>query len=131
VILTTHDLVDVERLCRRLIVINHGRLIEDGPLDALIDRLAPYRMLVIESDDPNATVTHPEAELVRRDRGRLWLRFDRKRTSASRLIADVSAQVTIRDLSVQEPNLEDVIRHVYGDNSQPRDASGIARRNAP
>ena len=121
VILTTHDLVDVERLCRRLIVINHGRLIEDGPLDALIDRLAPYRILVIEADDPTAIVSHPEAELVRREHGRHWLRFDRKKTSASRLIADVSAQIAIRDLSVQEPNLEDVIRHVYGE-SKPHNA---------
>jgi ABC-type uncharacterized transport system ATPase subunit len=56
------------------------------------------------------------------DRGqssRLWLRFDRKKTSASRLIADLSAQAAIRGLSVQEANLEDVIRHVYGESHPP------------
>ena len=51
VILTTHDLNDVQQLCRRLIVINHGKIVEDGPLSQLIDKLTPYRLLEVDFVD--------------------------------------------------------------------------------
>src|SRR5262245_6890263 len=48
IILTTHDLQDVERLCRRIILIDHGRVLYDGPVERLVDRYAPHRMLVVQ-----------------------------------------------------------------------------------
>ena len=48
VILTTHDLDDVEQLCSRLVVVNHGKVVEDGPIDSIIHKLTPHRLLVVE-----------------------------------------------------------------------------------
>ena len=73
VLLTTHDLDDVEELCKRLIIINQGRIIEDGPLAALIDSITPHRYLIVECDpgggEPLAGFAHAHAEILeRRDR---------------------------------------------------------------
>ena len=62
IILTTHDLGDIQELCRRVIIINEGKIIEDGSLDGLIDKIAPCRHLIIDFYHPVA-IPHPHAEL--------------------------------------------------------------------
>lgn len=113
VILTTHDLDDVEQLCKRLIVVNHGKVVEDGPLQSLIDKLAPYRLLVIDLAEPAELKQHPAAELVRQEGLRVSFRFDRNRITAAELISDLSKLYPIQDLGVKEPDIEAVIREVY------------------
>lgn len=113
VILTTHDLDDVEQLCKRLIVINHGRIVEDGPLEAIIERMAPYRYLVVELLTPVDNMSHPIAEIVKKENHKVWLRFDKADITATQLISDLSSKYHIRDISVKEPNIEDMIREIY------------------
>ncbi|BBH24690.1 ABC transporter ATP-binding protein [Paenibacillus baekrokdamisoli] len=115
IILTTHDLDDVEQLCNRLIVINHGKVVEDGPLSELILRMAPYRLLVLElSHMPNeAALYHPAAELIKREGHKLTYRFHKSKLSASELIGALSTQLPVIDLSVKEPDIEDMIREMY------------------
>ncbi|MGO8673718.1 MAG: ATP-binding cassette domain-containing protein [Capsulimonadaceae bacterium] len=113
VILTTHDLDDVERLCRRLIVINHGKIVEDGPLEDLVRRLAPNRVLVIDLEQPVEGVRHPYVTSVKVEGARMFVEFDRNQTTAARLIADLSMELPIRDLSVREPDIEDVVKRIY------------------
>ncbi|MYA23104.1 MAG: ATP-binding cassette domain-containing protein [Gemmatimonadetes bacterium] len=116
VLLTTHDLDDVEELCERLIIINQGRIIEDGPLAALIDSITPHRYLIVECDpgagEPLAGFAH--AEILERRDSFVRIRFARSQVSASPLISELSARYPVRDVSVQEPDIEDVIRTVYG-----------------
>lgn len=113
VILTTHDLDDVEQLCSRIIVINHGKIIEDGPLGELVDRIAPFRYLVVDFNGEAPDVMHPSAEVVRKSGASVCLKFEKNRITAAELISDLSGQFPIKDLSVQEANIEDVIRQVY------------------
>ncbi len=113
VILTTHDLDDVEQLCTRLVVINHGKIVEDGPLSSLLNKLAPYRELVIEMMSPQENIFHPAADVVKQEGHKVWLRFAKDKITASELISDLSKAYPIKDLNVQEPNIEDVIREVY------------------
>ncbi|MXX38781.1 MAG: ATP-binding cassette domain-containing protein [Gemmatimonadetes bacterium] len=116
VLLTTHDLDDVEELCERLII-NQGRIIEDGPLAALIDSITPHRYLIVECDpgagEPLAGFAHAHAEILERRDSIVRIRFARSQVSASALISELSARYPVRDVSVQEPDIEDVIRTVY------------------
>ncbi|CAI6085683.1 ABC transporter ATP-binding protein [Cohnella sp. JJ-181] len=115
VILTTHDLDDVEQLCSRLVVVNHGRVVEDGPIDAIIAKLTPHRLLVAELERPceDLDLDHPAATIVRQEGLKVWYQFEKSRITAAELIADLSGKLPIRDLSVKEPDIEDAIREVY------------------
>lgn len=116
VILTTHDLDDVEQLCNRIIIINHGKIIEEGPLEKIVNRIAPYRYLIVDFYEKPKAITHPIAEVVKEDGARIWLRFEKSQITAAKLIADLSSLYSIKDLSVQEANIEDVIRQIYSSN---------------
>ncbi|KXB96918.1 MAG: sugar ABC transporter ATP-binding protein [Chlorobi bacterium NICIL-2] len=113
VILTTHDLDDIEKLCSRVIVVNRGKIVEDGPIGAIVNKLTPMRLLEIELKEPASVRPHPAAEIVRHDGLHVSYRFDKNRISASDLIADLSKQLPIRDLSVKDPAIEDALREIY------------------
>ena len=116
VLLTTHDLGDIERLCRRLVVIDHGRVIYDGDLDALKERYGPERTLVVDLEEEAPPLALAGARTVRVEGARQWLAFRRDETSAARLAAAVAEQAPLVDLAVEEPDIEDVVRRIYGDS---------------
>ncbi|MBM9618178.1 ATP-binding cassette domain-containing protein [Streptomyces zhihengii] len=112
VVLTTHDLDDVEELCDRIILIDHGKVAYDGAVDELKARYAPHRELVVQTDGLESV---EGAEVVRREGGKVWLRFDPVRTPPAELVAAVLAQHRVTDLSIVEPELESVIHRIYAD----------------
>ncbi|MCG8500926.1 MAG: ATP-binding cassette domain-containing protein [Firmicutes bacterium] len=113
VILTTHDLDDVQQLCNRLIVINDGKKIEDGPLDILIDKMAPYRLLVVDMNEENTDFSHEAAQIIKTEGQRVWYRFEKNKITASQLISELSKKYAIKDISVEEPDIEEAIREIY------------------
>jgi len=122
VLLTTHDLADVEALCRRMMVIDRGRLLYDGGIDELRRRFGTHRTLVVDLDetgDGGAPLLLPGAALVKSDGPRRWLRFDRRATTAADLIAAVAARAPIRDVAIEEPAIEDIVRRIYQDGLDP------------
>ncbi|MEV6034473.1 ATP-binding cassette domain-containing protein [Nonomuraea sp. NPDC052116] len=103
VILTTHDLADVEALCKRIILIDHGRVLFDGAIDALVNQ--PRRLVVLLESGPE------EVRGVSRDaEGRYVFEIH---DDLPGMIAWISAEHTIRDLSIEEPDLESVIKGIY------------------
>jgi ABC-2 type transport system ATP-binding protein len=110
VMLTTHDLGDIERLCKRLLVIDHGSLIWDGGISELRERYGGERTLVIDLEEPGPPVQVEGAVVERVDGPRQWLRF---RGSASELTARVARAATIVDLQVQEPDIEEIVKRIY------------------
>lgn len=113
IILTTHDLSDVEKLCERVMIIDRGRLLFDGGLETLSDRFGGDRELVVDFAEPYADVAVPEADIVARDGLRVTYQFERGRTTASALIGRLSARFRIRDLAVREPDIEATVRRIY------------------
>jgi ABC-2 type transport system ATP-binding protein len=107
--LTTHDLQDIEALCDRVIVIDHGTAVFDGPLDDLHRHSGSTRMLVVDLVDEAPPIDVPGAETRRVDGPRQWLSFPHD-TSAAPIVAAVAASYDVADLSIQEPDIEDVIR---------------------
>ncbi|HOJ12123.1 MAG TPA: ATP-binding cassette domain-containing protein [Clostridiales bacterium] len=113
IILTTHDLDDIQQLCDRIIIINHGRIVEDGSLHELIKRISPYRQLVLEFYDEVPEIKHEKAKVIKQEISRVWLQFDNTKITAADLISDLSVNYTFKDLSLEEPNIDEIIREVY------------------
>ena len=82
VLLTTHDLADIERLCSRLLIIDHGRVIYDGTIERLIQRYGEERTLVVDLEEPAPPLEIEGARVVRVDGPRQWLRFRRDEVTA-------------------------------------------------
>jgi ABC-2 type transport system ATP-binding protein len=115
-LLTTHDMDDVERLCDRLLVVDRGRLAYDGDLAGLVARVGAQRVLVVDLAEPVAPLADiPDTVLAGVEGGglRQRLAFVPERTTAAQVLAAVSARAEVRDLSVAEPDIEDVVRRLY------------------
>ncbi|MFI8216071.1 ATP-binding cassette domain-containing protein [Streptomyces sp. NPDC085932] len=136
VLLTTHDLQDIEQLCKRVMVIDHGRLMYDGPLTGLHEAGESERTLVVDLERELPPIEAPApARVVRVDGPRQWLAFPAAE-SAAPLVAGIAARYPLVDLSVREPDIEAVIAKMLhsmeekpGDTS--RDAPGQAAGNTP
>jgi ABC-2 type transport system ATP-binding protein len=116
VILTTHEMSDVERLCRRVILIDHGRVLFDGSVERLKQEHARHRELVVRlaEDTGDMPIIAPTgSEVTERVAGVIRLKFDPDAIAAHRLIADVASRYAVRDLSIVEPALESIVRDLY------------------
>jgi ABC-2 type transport system ATP-binding protein len=113
VILTTHDLGDVQKLCGRVLMIDRGQLLFDGPPGELINRFGGERQLVVDFAEDYADTSVDGARVAQREGRRVTYRFTRGAISASELIQRLSAKYRIEDLSVQEPQIEDTVRRIY------------------
>ncbi|HET9142389.1 ABC transporter ATP-binding protein [Actinophytocola sp.] len=114
IVLTTHDLADIEKLCRRLVVIDHGRVVHDGSLAELHASHGSRRSVVVDLDAPwpdglvpvGATVTAIEAEGRR-------VTLTLTGATAGEVVAQLAGAVALRDLSVREPDIDEVVARLY------------------
>jgi ABC-2 type transport system ATP-binding protein len=113
VLLTTHDMADIERLCSRMLIIDHGHVIYDGSLEAIKDRFGGERTLVVDLEAEEPPLRVAGAEVTRVDGPRQWLRFRRADTTAAQLIGAVAAGSRLLDLTIEEPEIEDIVRRIY------------------
>ncbi|MFB7057810.1 ATP-binding cassette domain-containing protein [Streptomyces vinaceus] len=114
VLLTTHDLQDIEQLCERVMVIDHGRLMYDGALAGLhaMGEGGGERTLVVDLERELPEISVEGARVVKVDGPRQWLAFPAG-SSAAPLVAEVASRYPLLDLSVREPDIEDVIARMY------------------
>lgn len=121
VILTTHDLADVERLCHRVMIIDHGRLIYEGSVREIRERYGHQRRVVCALADgcrPQDLVTGVQAlgegiaAEVQAD-GTVALGFDPHRISATALTKHIVNAYEVRDLTVEEADVEAIVRDIY------------------
>ncbi|MEU6844789.1 ATP-binding cassette domain-containing protein [Streptomyces sp. NPDC046716] len=112
VLLTTHDLTDIEQLCRRVMVIDHGRLMYDGDLDGLHELGGGERTLVVDLERELPPIEVESARVVKVEGVRQWLTFPAAH-SAAPLVAAIAGRYPLADLSVREPDIESVIARMY------------------
>ncbi len=86
IILTTHDLADVERLSHRIVLIDRGTIIYDGPIERIKEQYGTHRTLVVTMSEPRHDMQLPDAELVANEGAVARFRFDRERVRADQLI---------------------------------------------
>ncbi|MDQ3541471.1 MAG: ATP-binding cassette domain-containing protein, partial [Chloroflexota bacterium] len=115
IILTTHDLKDIEEICPRLIVINFGQAIFDGTVRHLKASLGNQRLVNVEFEHDPGPIALPGAALVADDGARKTFSFDRGETSALDVLSALSGRYPVSDVSLAEVGIEDVIRQLYRD----------------
>lgn len=112
VILTSHYMADVTALCKRVIVINHGHILFDGPLAQLAGRMAPFKTITLDFErDVAAYDFGPFGEVLQRDERRITLRVSR--AAAAGCAARLLAELPVLDLTIHDPPIEDVISRVF------------------
>lgn len=113
IILTTHDLGDVQELCKRIIIIDDGKIIEDGALEKLIDKISPFRSLCVDYTQPFKVVSHEKAEIVSASEMRTVYKFRKDEITTVQLIQDIAKRAPVKEVSIKESDIDDVIRMVY------------------
>ncbi len=112
-ILTTHDVDDVEALCNRVMVIGHGRLLFDGGMDDLRRTYAPNRLLKVRISGEMQLATVPGADSVKQEGPNAVISFRPENVPVEQMIARVSSLVPILDLTVEAPDVEHLIADMY------------------
>jgi ABC-2 type transport system ATP-binding protein len=118
VLLTTHDLDDIEELCRRIMIIDHGRLLYDGPLDLLKQKLLRTKQIKFALKDSSELAgveafSRDGLELERVDQLTYRIRFDRMKVSTADLIRQILNGVEVRDLLIEDEPIEEVVKRIY------------------
>ncbi|HEV2236996.1 MAG TPA: ATP-binding cassette domain-containing protein [Ktedonobacterales bacterium] len=116
-LLTTHDMDDIETLCPRMLIVDHGRKLYDGAVAGIRARFGGERTLVVDLDGAATGVTFADlpaaVRQVRAEGPRVWLAFAPEAMPAHELIAWLGARERLRDVSVQEPPIEAIVRRIY------------------
>ena len=118
VILTTHDMDDIEALCQRVMVIGRGKIVSDGSLQALRATVNNERRLIVDLVNAYDVVEDPEARVVERHGRRVELAFDPREVSPAQLISRITAKHAIQDLFVEHPPIERIIAELYAKHGE-------------
>ncbi len=113
VILTTHDLSDVEKLCERVMIIDTGRMLFDGSLSELTARFEQERMLIVHFEDDYRDVDVPGVASPLRDGRMAVYNFDPREMAVSSIIGYLLEHFQVRDIEIKRAEIEDTIRSIY------------------
>jgi ABC-2 type transport system ATP-binding protein len=115
VLLTTHDLSDIETLCRRVIVIDHGRLLFDGALEQLRDRILPVTSIVfdVKTAPQPALLSWQGLSIFEVGSHRYRMDVDRRSVSPAAAVKEIVNRFDVADLSIEEPQIEEVVKRIY------------------
>src|SRR5581483_1061816 len=126
ILLTTHDLADVERLCRRIILIDRGTLIYDGDVDRIKSEYGRFRTLVVRFSEPVLQPHLEGAQVAAVDGASASFRFDRNAVRADLLVRQASERYRVEDVSLEEPDLESIIRRIYVEGYEQRPQENVS-----
>jgi ABC-2 type transport system ATP-binding protein len=113
IILTTHNLSDVERICPRIMIIDQGRIILDASQSEIMARFGRQRLLIVEFQEGVRDVSVPHGSVVKVQENKLWIAFDREQISAFDLVGSMGTDKGIKDISIQEADIESIVAHIY------------------
>jgi ABC-2 type transport system ATP-binding protein len=87
ILLATHNLSDVEQICPRIMIIDHGKVVLDEPQDEILRRFGKQRILVVEFSNGVKDLHIPKGRIVKQEENKLWIEFNRDEVSGAELIA--------------------------------------------
>lgn len=117
ILLTTHDMDDIESLCNRVMILNKGTIDFDGSLEQLRKKISPERRLVMDMSEEIKSIQDKDARWIKQQGNRIWLGFDPSIVSTTELIARITSQHSVIDLFVENPPIEELVAQLYGNGS--------------
>jgi ABC-2 type transport system ATP-binding protein len=115
IILTTHDMGDIEELCPRIVIIDKGKKIFDGSINDIKKRFRSERILVVEfHDDVDLEkLKFDGAKVLEKEENRVKLEIDARKTTVSDIAKKIFSKYSVHDISIEEPEIENIIREIY------------------
>jgi len=125
-LLTSHDTADMEQVCERVIVIHHGRVIVDQPVYSLRSGYIRKKLLTLETVEPELVLDVPGVKMLRRAPHRLELEVDLRVSPVERVIEAVLKLARVRDLTVTDPPMDEIVQAIYETAPPPANGNGRA-----
>lgn len=113
VFLTSHDMDDVEKLCRRIIIVNHGQIVFDGSLEKMRKAYLKSKHIEVKFSKAPATFEFGGAKVLSRNKYGMTLHFDTKKGNISDLINHITKKFEVLDINVSDPPIEEIIAKIY------------------
>jgi len=114
VLLTSHDAGDLEALCKRVIIINHGQIVYEDRVSNLKRRFLTSKLVEVRyAEEVPANFSLAGVEVLKVGRYGVKLRFDTRKTPVDKVIADLSSRGQVMDINISDPPLEEVIAKIY------------------
>ena len=115
ILLTTHNLSDVEKVCPRIMIIDQGHIILDATQTEILNRFGKHKTLIIDFENKVSHITLPKCQIIKEEGNKLYFEFDRDQISALDLILSLKDQEGISDISIKEENIESIVTQIYED----------------
>jgi len=112
-IITSHDMADIEKLCSRVIIIDHGQIVYEGDFDEIRHRYGRERTMVVEFGEEYPVIELPYGTVIKDEGLKKSIRFLREQGTAIDLITALGKHYVIKDVSIQEAEIESIIREIY------------------
>lgn len=114
VILTTHDMDDIEQICGRIITIDKGSKIFDGSLSNLKEIYGEGHIIIVEFQEANVQTLDPRLTIIKEKDKKKWIKINKKEISVAEAISIITRNHDILDISLTEPSVEDAVQKIYG-----------------
>lgn len=118
VILTTHDMADIEQICDRIIMIDKGKILNDSSLNAFKSRFSGAYNLSVEFASPTEGPFDSRLAVMKSDGNKKQFAFNKEEISVKEALIYFSQQFDISDISIKEPEIEEIVRNLYENRNQ-------------
>lgn len=113
IIYTSHNLQDVEKLCDRIILINHGRIIFDGSVDRIMKEFSPLYQMEIKIGECLPDLEDLPFERIRIDSDKISIIYDKQKIDTAQILKHLLEKCKLQDMHLYEPDLEGTIKKIY------------------
>lgn len=120
VMLTTHDIDDIEDLCDRIVVLDKGKKIYDGELDALVNRFTSRRLILDVRNSEEFNLDAEGVQDIEKENSHIEIIFDREKITASDLMSEILDRYDVIDFEIKEPDIESVVKKIYNEGLEER-----------
>ena len=115
IILTTHDMDDIEELCKRIIILDQGHIVFDNEVSKLKEKYGKERVLEIEFHKQYESLNKiKDINVFKEDENKKWIKFSSEKYTAATIISKIIENYEIKDISIHEPNVADIVKTIYG-----------------